>query len=208
MQYNVKPESPRQSTLDESKSHSPAGTESPASVSAARRRLLRGGLGVIPVALAITTRPARAALQCLTPSAYGSMNASRVENIQICSGQTPEFWKDSLYFDKWPHPYYPKSDATFGYAATEFHAMGCSGGQFGSKTMLEVLEMGTGGGELGAYIVAGVLNAADGRTPVLDVPAVLNLWNECSAQGYYEAVAGVQWSPGQVVQYLKTTMSV
>jgi hypothetical protein len=181
-------------------------------MSPVRRRMLRGALGGVPVALAITTRPARAlsTLQCQTPSVAQSMNTSRVEEVQLCYGRTPEYWKDPAHFDKWPHPFYAKSDAGIGVAATQFHAMGCSGGQFGNATMLQVLESGSNSGgqaQLGAYVCAAVLNAAGGMTPVLDVPAVLNLWNECSNRGYYEATAGVRWTGGQVVQYLKTTMS-
>ena len=114
-----------------------------------------------------------------------------------------------MHFDKWPHPYYAtRAEGVGGHDATEFHAIGCSGGYFGGLTMLEVLERGGGGdAELGPYIVAGVLNAAAGMTPVLDVPSVLNLWNECDSRGFYEPTAGVQWTPTQVVEYLKTTIS-
>lgn len=181
-------------------------------VSAARRRILRGSLGVVPVGLAITTRPARAwsTLQCQSPSAAQSVNTSRVENVQVCYGRSPEYWRDPSHHDKWPYPYVAKDDAATGLKASEFHAMGCSGGQFGNATMLKVLEMGMNGGgqvELGAYVVAGVLNAAGGMTPVIDVPGVLNLWNECTRRGYYEAMAGVRWSSSEVVQYLRSTMT-
>jgi len=198
--------------LQDTPHNSPEPAKPQLGTSPARRRMLRGALGGVPVALAITTRPARAlsTLQCQTPSAAQSMNTSRVEEVQLCYGRTPEYWKDPSHFDKWPHPFYAKSDKGLGVAASQFHAMGCSGGQFGNATMLQVLEMGSNSGgqaQLGAYVCAAVLNAAGGMTPVLDIPDVLNLWNECSNRGYYEATAGVRWSAGQVVQYLKTTMS-
>lgn len=184
-------------------------------VNETRRRLLRGGASAAPLILAITTRPAKASslLACQTPSAWGSMNASRAEEtLETCYGRTPEYWKDAQHYDKWPHPYYPTTVASLGgHSASRFHGIGCSGSYFGGKSMLEVLEMGTnsvGYPQLGAYVTAAVLNAASGMTPVLNVPACVNLWNECVQRGYYEATAGVRWSTEQVVRYIKTTIPV
>jgi hypothetical protein len=75
--------------------------------------------------------------------------------------------------------------------------------------MVDVLEMAGQGGyaHLGAYIAAGMLNAAAGLTPVLTVPQVVDMWNECVSNGYYEPTAGVRWSPEDIVTYLRTTIS-
>ena len=178
----------------------------------ARRRLLKGGAAATPLLWAIATRPARAAFtECQSPSAWGSMHASGPNStVQVCSGRSCEYWQDSAHFDKWPHPYYPTTDASLGgYTASAFHATGCRGGHFGGKTMLEVLQMSGEGGyaNMGAHITAALLNAAAGMTPVLTVPQVLELWNDCSGQGYYEPTAGVRWGPEEVVTYLRSTMA-
>ena len=194
-----------------SKSVSAEGT-TPSAVNRARRRLLKGGAAATPVIWAVTTRPARAgAVECQTPSAYGSLSTSRPESdLPLCSGRSPSYWQDPAHYDKWPHPYYPEANAlTGGVEASQFHDTGCGGGHFGSKTMAEVLQLAGQGGmdDLGAYIVAGLLNAQAGMTPVLDPSQVRNLWNECAGRGFYEPTAGVKWGPNQVVAYLKTTIS-
>ena len=176
-----------------------------------RRRLLKGGASAAPLIWAVTTRPAVAATTapCTTCSGFDSMSSSRSGKMQVCSGVGPSYWQQSAHFDKWPHPYYATSDAnTGGSTATRFHVTGCGGGYFGTKTMLEVLQMNGQGGfaDLGAHISAALLNAAGGMTPVLSVPQVVNLWNECSGRGYYEPTAGIRWTREQVVAYLKTTM--
>lgn len=62
---------------------------------------------------------------------------------------------------------------------------------------------------LGAHIVAALLNAASGRTDgVLTEAKVKAMWSECQTKGYFEPTAGVKWTPGQVVSYLQTTMTV
>ena len=60
---------------------------------------------------------------------------------------------------------------------------------------------------LGAHIVAALLNAAAGKTNgVLTVAQVKTMWQECQTKGYFQPIAGVKWTPAQVVAYLKTTM--
>jgi hypothetical protein len=92
-----------------------------------------------------------------------------------------------------------------------FHQAGFQGHQFGEMTLLDVL--GNGGndggyGALGRHIAAALLNAASGKTPVLNVPAVLTIWNDYVATGRYEPTAGVYWDEEKIVTYLKSTMPV
>jgi hypothetical protein len=100
-------------------------------------------------------------------------------------------------------------DAT--HSATLYHCptTGLGGRVFGSRTMINVVGM-TGGASnldtLGRYIVAALLNARSGRTPVLDEGGVRNMWNDLVHRGYYEPTAGVRWAAPQIVAYLKTTM--
>jgi hypothetical protein len=91
---------------------------------------------------------------------------------------------------------------------TPFHCTttGFGGSTYGAMSMLDVIGADTSSDGLGRYITAALLNARSGRTPVLDETGVRAMWNSIVNGGYYEPTAGVQWGPGQVVAYLKTTM--
>lgn len=94
---------------------------------------------------------------------------------------------------------------------TQYHCptTGFGGRVFGNRTMMNVLGM-TGYGNnlftLGRYMVAALLNARSGRTPVLDESGVRNMWNDLVNRGYYEPTAGVRWSATEIVSYIRTTM--
>jgi hypothetical protein len=72
--------------------------------------------------------------------------------------------------------------------------------------MLEVLDSGAQMSGLGAYMVAALLNARTGRTPVLNEVAVRDIWNDLINAGYFEPTAGIRWGASEIVAYLKTTM--
>ena len=96
--------------------------------------------------------------------------------------------------------------------AVAFHSTttGLIGSVFGEHTLREVLEQSAGGGDyamLGRYIVAALLNARSGRTPLLDEAAVRALWNDLVSKGYHEPLAGVRWGKDEILLYLKATMS-
>jgi len=172
-----------------------------------RRRLLQGGLAAAPVLLTLVSRPVLGA-QCTTTSAKVSPGASGPGNrVAVCSGFTPGFWKQEQHFSSWPSPYIPKTVQGVGdRQATKFHPC-FAGSQFGSKTLLEVLDPSTADrAALARHIVAALLNAQSGRTPVLTVGGVKTIWAECTAKGCYEPTAGVRWYPQDIVAYLKTTM--
>jgi len=73
-------------------------------------------------------------------------------------------------------------------------------------SMLDVIGADSSAAGLGRYITAALLNARAGRTPVLDEAGVRAMWNSIVNRGYYEATAGVQWGPAQIVAYIRTTM--
>ncbi|HVF63864.1 MAG TPA: hypothetical protein VNE58_07715 [Casimicrobiaceae bacterium] len=159
----------------------------------------------------MTTRPAQAVAStlCQTGSKMGSLHASAPNKIvQTCTGRSPAYWAQPASFDKWPHPYYPTTSNNSGIVASGFHAIGCMGGQFGAKTMLDVLQLNGQGSfaDLGAHITAAILNAAAGMTPVLNVSQVQAMWNDCAGRGYFEPIAGVRWGPQNIVAYIRTTM--
>lgn len=74
--------------------------------------------------------------------------------------------------------------------------------------MFQVVWSGGGGDpyQLGAHIVAALLNARKGWTPVLTEAQVINMFNEWDQNGYFEPTAGVHWDGEDIVEYLQTTM--
>jgi hypothetical protein len=99
---------------------------------------------------------------------------------------------------------------TGGHQATKYHSSitGFNGTQFGSNTMLQVMQSGASSGYtgVGCYIAAALLNAKQGLTPMLSETGVRDMWNEYVSKGYYEPSAGIMWYPDQIITYLQTTM--
>lgn len=82
---------------------SPAPTSSTERV-AGRRRFLQGGLATGPVLMTLVSRPVLGAVQCVTPSAFVSANASVAGVGVVCEGHTPNYWADA---PSWPPPFTP-----------------------------------------------------------------------------------------------------
>jgi hypothetical protein len=103
------------------------------------------------------------------------------------------------------------STSTGGYGQpTLFHCptTGLGGRVFGRRSMLDVIDLtDVGIYSLGRYVVAALLNARAGRTPVLSETGVRNMWNDLVNRGYYEPTAGAKWTANEIVTYLQTTMS-
>ena len=57
------------------------------------------------------------------------------------------------------------------------------------------------------YIVAALLNARAGRTPMLNETYVRAMWNDLINRGYYEPTAGIRWGATEIVAYIKTTIA-
>jgi hypothetical protein len=182
---------------------------------AARRRILRGGLGVAPVLMVSAPRSVMATtLNCVPASSFASINASRPDQLFTCSGRTPGYWKQSQWFGQWPAPY-----VASGATPTKFNDVFGAAGGYPGKTLLQVLELqgnSTGRDALARHIVAALLNAAKGLTPsnVLSVTIVKSVWSAFVAAGYYVPTAGIKWYPdysvpagtGGITPWLKSTM--
>lgn len=92
---------------------------------------------------------------------------------------------------------------------TRYHCptTGFTGKVFGTRTMLEVLDVSQAGLDgVGRYMVAALLNARSGRTPVLDETGVRTMWNDLVNHGYYEPTAGIKWTGAEIIAYLQSTM--
>jgi hypothetical protein len=101
--------------------------------------------------------------------------------------------------------------ATSTASATPYHCQttGLGGHVFAGKSMIEVIDLLQSGGlnSLGRYIVAGLLNARSGRTPMLSETYVRAMWNDLINRGYYEPTAGIRWGAAEIVSYIKTTIA-
>lgn len=200
-----------------------------------RRRFTKSGLAVSGVLLTLASRPSLGAVVCNSPSGFLSGNASQHGTPQTCSGLTPDYWgthgggEGGAQPNMWPSPYQPGTcgstcrDWSHWSNGTKFSSVfSCTNhglkyknipGVYPTKqySMMQVIWLGGGGDpyQLGAHIVSALLNAQSGKTPasVLGVTAVLIMFKEWDLTGYYSPTAGVQWDAGQIVTYLKSTMS-
>ena len=181
--------------------------------------MLRGSLAAAPVLMTVVSRPVLGQTTCVTASATTSAAPSgAARSASVCSGLTPQQWKAAA--TQWPTPYCGTSLTAASYGgttlaayqtATPYHCVttGLGGTVFGELTMLNVIDVGEGGFTvrgLGRYIVAALLNARAGRTPVLSETGVRMMWNDLISRGYYEPTAGVKWGPAEIIAYLTTTM--
>jgi len=223
--------------MSENKQNSPDNTaqgispqaDGPSSPS--RRRLTGAGLGVSAI-FTLASRPVLAT-QCMSPSAACSGNLSQHGTPPSCLGRTPGYWKTHTSPGEWPSPYQPGTCTSacttpqgWNNGSTAFHAV-FSGSNFKvdqdsnpgtpktSLTLQQVMVMNdssypgvTDPDNLGAHIVAALLNAKSGKTPstILSESAVIGMWNEWVSTGHFQPTVGVQWNSAQIVAYLKTTM--
>jgi hypothetical protein len=186
-------------------------------VDESRRHFTKSGLAVSGVLLTLASRPVLGAVQCQSPSGFISGNVSATGTPQECSGLSPGYWKN--HPEAWPSPYKAGTcSAGCGQAsnwtnvdATMFvAAFNCSnhGLIYAPYTMFEVISSGGGSvdpQELGAHIIAALLNARKLLTPVLTEPQVINMFNEWNLNGYFEPTAGVKWYGEDIVEYIIST---
>ena len=172
--------------------------------SASRRRLLQGALATAPVLMTLVSRPVLAK-QCQTPSGYVSANASNASAVS-CIGVSPDTWKNATtrdfapgfprnrpfnsFFNSPPYPPFEGPPPT---------------------TLLDVLNLPATPPiyDVARLIVAALLNAAVGYTPVLTTVTVKHMWEEYYTSGfqYFSPSSGARWNHDELVDYLLTTMS-
>jgi hypothetical protein len=177
-------------------------------------------------------------LTCQAPSGFASGNLSQHGTPLTCTGRTPGYWGTqptqwpspyscgncNTTSNSMTHNTMHNATCTdYKSDGTPFHSNVCvtqgltqlcgvfAGSEFGSKSLMQVIWLNGNGDlqQLGAHIAAALLNAQMGWTAgVLSVSDVINIWNEYSLKGYFEPTAGVQWSAGQIVDYLQSTMTL
>ncbi|MDC8784907.1 hypothetical protein [Roseateles koreensis] len=179
----------------------------PADKLEARRRLLKGGLALAPVAMTVTSRPVLAGsnAECHGPTGFQSANVSRqvgtVSDPTCGVRKRPADWSGDT--THWPSSC--KSTANF---STCFP----STSKYASNTLLEVLQGSCGGTSddkaVSQRIGAAYLNCLAGQT----VPSLIQIraiWSGyCSAGGYRPTSGEAVWSAAKICKYLDYTMGV
>ena len=185
-------------------------------VDESRRGFTKSGLALSGVILTLASRPVMACT-CQSPSGFISGNVSASGTPPQCYGLSPGYWKN--HPEAWPSPYKAGTCSSgCGQAAnwttvgaTMFAAVfNCSnhGAIYANYTMFQVVRLGGGSvdpQELGAHIVAALLNARKGLTPVLTEAQVINMFNEWNQRRYFEPTAGVKWDGEEIVDYIQST---
>lgn len=203
---NVKPNDPVSTPVDTT-------LEAKQAALIARRRLMRGGLGVAPVLLVSAPRSVMAAT-CKTASATTSLNPSgAIVGATPCNGKTPERWVGTS-LTVWPGTCLVNTQQTM-----RFDDIFGSTNGYGNARLLDVLgfSAATGKDALAKYTVAALLNARAGFTSpsVLSETIVRNIWDACRGGGFYVPTATVRWhadysvpaGSGGSTAWLKSTMS-
>lgn len=158
-----------------------------------RRRLIKGGaLGATVIMATLASRPAFAH-SCKTPSAFGSMNASRPAPLIEC-GQSPGYWKN--HREHWPGGLKPN---------TSFNTVFPAGLQSPpSYTLLDALSEGGGGiVMLRRKVVCALLNYLAGLAPnFLTAAEIKAMWAAASlGHNYVNTIRGIDWTAAQVISF-------
>lgn len=173
---------------------------------ATRRRLTKAGIGALGVLSTLESRAGMSPMICKSPSgALSGGLSSHYGPAPVCQGLSPGYWKN--HPDAWSIPlntmfadvFYVAGDKTSCTAESKDKSYLCS-------TMMNLLDpQGFDTYKLGMHLVATYLNIRAGKISFLTVEALVNMWFELQTKGYYNPVAGVQWSAEQVKNYLEAT---
>jgi hypothetical protein len=187
----------------------PSSTEPPSpsgwDLKASRRRLLQGGLAAAPVLMTLISRPVLAR-QCQTPSGYVSANASTAGRAVSCIGVSPDGWKNATNRD-WPEGFPRNRPFNSFFNSPPYPPFNGPP----PTTLLDVLNLPATApiNDVARLIVAALLNAAAGYTPVLTTVVVKHIWEEyyTTGFGFFSPSSGAQWNHDEIIDYLLTTLS-
>jgi hypothetical protein len=175
------------------------------SASESRRRFVKGSLGVAPVLMTLTSRPAWGAV--CAPSGLASGNASYPNpnpETECATGFGPDAYNSGTA--PWPSGVDDKAyfDQVFGVGP--------------HSKLKQILGQPQNYSEFERASVAALLNAAAGLMPYLGtdleaVATIICMVNDVYSGGYYCAAfcngvgTGVEWTQQQVLDYFKLTFS-
>ncbi len=193
-----------------------------------RRFLSKAGI-VTPVMMMLGQRPAFGAVCTVSgfiSATPGNVSAVRHE-VTGCGGLSPGAWRTpySGAGDWTLTPWSPGGTASAlapeglgkrgspgdpSYGTLMEDAFAYSGGYLVGNSMYDVLWMNGSSdpGQLGAHLVAALLNAAAGLYPStagLTVSDVQNMYFQLSSTGSYAAAPSILWTPAQVVTFIQQT---
>ena len=195
---------------------------------AARRLLLKGGLGAAPIAMTLTSAPVMAALTTTTSHGASGLVSTQSQGLVTVTGLSPTTWSGtSVSNGNWPTSC--KVQGTGGtWSSVKFATIFGSNTVFPTQTLKQVLADTTADGPsqkaLARNLVAAILNVRAGRmmsggNAVLPESTVIRMWNECQGGGFcpISGNSSITWgiySPtnslmtyggGGVIGYLRTT---
>lgn len=178
----------RQQSMENATADTPATAQVPA-----RRRLIKNGaLGVTVVLATLASRPALAEM-CKGPSAFGSLNSSRMVRLTECGG-SPDYWKSKPGV-QWPIP-----------PTTPFNQTFTAGQQANPVTFSLMDAISTAGGDvimLRRKVVAALLNNLAGMAPdFLTAAEIKAMWAAASVGlNYVNSSRGIDWTAAEVISY-------
>lgn len=195
---------------------------------AARRLLLKGGLGAAPIAMTLASAPVMASQTTTTSLGASGLASTKSQGLVTVTGLSPTTWSGtSVGSANWPTTC--KVQGTGGtWSSVKFAAIFGSNSVFPTQTLKQVLADTTADGPsqkaLARNLVAAILNVRSGRmmsggNAILPESTVIRMWNECQGGNFYpiSGNSSVTWgiySPtnslmtyggGGVIGYLRTT---
>lgn len=175
----------------------------------ARRRLLKGGLGLAPVTLTMASRPVLAGTEtCHGPTGFQSAPPSRIGKTPSCSlskGSGPTAWSgiaSSAYPD--------------GCAGRLFSVAFNDSGLFANLTLYKAIRndfsayptAGATDKDMARKAAAAYLNSISGKTFPMSTLQVQQLWQGYVRKSYQPGGTGVKWtSATQFQSYLNYVMT-
>jgi hypothetical protein len=182
-----------------------------------RRRFLKGAAGAAPILMTVASRPVLGA-QC-TPSAWVSGNLSDHGHTRLsCGGRSPGYWKARPR--RWDVTHYRpgtcKEDLDYRHSTctaykgdgTAFNAVFPAGNSYyDGKTLMQVLWLDGGGDpyQLGAHIVAALLNADSIADYGMKPEDVIEIYRQLVTTGMYKPSAGDSLTAQDVVLFIQNT---
>ncbi len=199
------------------------GSEAPGGQFEHRRRILKGAAVATPLMMTVASRPVLGA-QC-TPSAWVSGNLSDHDHDRLsCGGRSPGYWKANPH--RWAgtgfNPGTCEETSRFGTCyeynsdGTPFHRFNrldrrgvFPGHYYRNKTLMQVLWLRGHQDpyQLGAHIVAALLNAASFPDYGMTVRQVIHMYGQLARRGYFQPSTGDPMSPQEVVLFIQNTFS-
>jgi len=166
----------------------------------ARRRLLKGGLALAPVAMTVTSRPVLGAnLECHGPTGFQSANVSRAvgKTVDLACGtrKRPSDW--ALATTTFPQGFTRNTRFSDFFPGSSIPAGTTFGGilAMSSSTSADV--------KIGRLVVAAILNSVTATVP--SRAQIIALWNG-HVNKTYSPSGEAPWDDAKIIKYLQYTM--